>query len=193
MSEAASSRLVILDRDGVINEDSDDYIKSLDEWVPVPGSIAAIARLSRAGYKIGVATNQSGLARGYFDEVALANMHALLCALVEEEGGQVDAICYCPHGPDEGCRCRKPAPGLLEQISEELQLPIFGAWYVGDTRKDLELGLAMGCRPVLVRSGKGRQTEATLDPVLRSAVIVVDDLAAAAERILGATNHGEGA
>ncbi|MDY6984270.1 MAG: HAD-IIIA family hydrolase, partial [Pseudomonadota bacterium] len=124
MSEPAAAKLVILDRDGVINEDSDDYIRTLAEWIPVPGSIEAIAHLSRAGYKIGVATNQSGLARGYFDEITLANMHAQLCELVEEAGGQVDTICYCPHGPDEGCRCRKPAPGLLEQISAELQIPV---------------------------------------------------------------------
>jgi D-glycero-D-manno-heptose 1,7-bisphosphate phosphatase len=176
--------LVILDRDGVINEDSDDYIRSLDEWVPVPGSIDAIARLSRAGFSIAVATNQSGIARGYFDEITLANMHALLCELVEEAGGQVDAICYCPHGPDEGCRCRKPAPGLLEQISEELRLPLAGAWYVGDTRKDLELGLSMNCRPILVRSGKGRDTEQKLDASTRQAVAIVDDLAAAADLIL---------
>lgn len=186
MSDAAPSRLVILDRDGVINEDSDDYIKSLDEWVPIPGSVAAIARLSRAGYKIGVATNQSGLARGYFDEITLANMHALLCALVEEDGGQVDAICYCPHGPDDGCHCRKPEPGLLEQISEELQMPVAGAWYVGDTGKDLELGLKMGCKAILVRTGKGRQTETKLDPAMRKAVTVVDNLARAADHILGA-------
>lgn len=186
MSEAPA-RLVILDRDGVINEDSDDYIKSLDEWKPIPGSIAAIARLSRVGFKIGVATNQSGLARGYFDEITLANMHALLCALVEEEGGQVDAICYCPHGPDAGCHCRKPAPGLLEQISEELQLPVAGAWYVGDTGKDLALGLKMGCRPILVRTGKGRQAEVLLDAATRNAVTIVDDLAAAADHILDST------
>lgn len=184
MSESGAPRLVILDRDGVINEDSDDYIKSLDEWRPIPGSIAAIARLSRAGYKIGVATNQSGIARGYFDEIALANMHAALCALVEDEGGQVDAICYCPHGPKDGCHCRKPAPGLLEQISAELQLPIAGAWYVGDTAKDLELGLAQGCRSVLVRTGKGRQTESQLEAAVRAAVVVVDDLADAADYIL---------
>jgi D-glycero-D-manno-heptose 1,7-bisphosphate phosphatase len=183
--------LVILDRDGVINEDSDDYIKTLDEWVPIPGSIDAIARLSRAGYKIGVATNQSGLARGYFDDIALANMHALLCALVEEQGGQVDAICYCPHGPDEGCHCRKPAPGLLEQISEELQMSTAGAWYVGDTGKDLELGLKMGCKTILVRTGKGRQTEQKLDQATRQAVSIVDNLAAAADRILGATSAQE--
>ena len=191
MSESGSSTLVILDRDGVINEDSDDYIKSLDEWVPIPGSIAAIARLSRAGCKIGVATNQSGIARGYFDEIALANMHALLCELVEEAGGQVDAICYCPHGPDAGCRCRKPAPGLLEQIGAELQMPIAGAWYVGDTAKDLQLGLAMGCKPILVRTGKGRHTEEQMDSATRRAVTVVDDLAAAASRILDAMNHSE--
>lgn len=191
MSDGAASRLVILDRDGVINEDSDDYIKSLDEWKPVPGSVAAIARLSRAGYKVAVATNQSGLARGYFDEITLANMHALLCELVEEQGGQIDAICYCPHGPDEGCRCRKPAPGLLEQIGEELRMPIAGAWYVGDTAKDLELGLAMHCRPILVRTGKGRLTEQKLDARTRSEVMIVDDLAAAAERILAsAPNAG---
>ncbi len=176
--------LVILDRDGVINEDADDYIKSVEEWKPIPGSISAIASLSRAGYKIGVATNQSGLARGYFDEITLANMHALLCALVEAEGGQVDAICYCPHGPDDGCRCRKPAPGLLEQISSELNLPLAGAWYVGDAGKDLELGLALRCRPVLVRTGKGRETEAKLDSATRKSVTIVDDLAAAADLIL---------
>ena len=184
MSESGAPKLVILDRDGVINEDSDDYIRSVDEWIPVPGSIEAIARLSRAGYRIGVATNQSGLARGYFDEVTLANMHALLCELVEEAGGQVDAICYCPHGPDEGCRCRKPAPGLLEQLSAELQLPVRGAWYVGDTAKDMELAIAMGCRPLLVRTGKGRQTEGRLEPAMQAAVTTVDDLAAAADFIL---------
>jgi D-glycero-D-manno-heptose 1,7-bisphosphate phosphatase len=193
MSDANAARLVILDRDGVINEDSDDYIKTLDEWVPIPGSIDAIARLSRAGYRIGVATNQSGLARGYFDDITLANMHALLCALVEEQGGQVDAICYCPHGPDEGCHCRKPAPGLLEQISEELQMPTAGAWYVGDTGKDLELGLKMGCKTILVRTGKGRQTEQKLDQATRQAVSIVDNLAAAADRILGTASAATGA
>jgi D-glycero-D-manno-heptose 1,7-bisphosphate phosphatase len=185
MSELAdTAKLVILDRDGVINEDSDDYIKTLDEWIPVAGSIDAIAHLSRAGYRIGVATNQSGLARGYFDEITLANMHALLCELVEEAGGQVDTICYCPHGPDEGCHCRKPAPGLLEQISAELQLPVRGAWYVGDTAKDIELALASGCRPLLVRTGKGKQTEARLEATMRANVTIVDDLVAAAAHIL---------
>lgn len=184
MSDQQSPGLVILDRDGVINLDSDDYIRTLDEWIPVPGSILAIARLSRAGYRIAVATNQSGLARGYFDEITLANMHSLMRELVEEEGGHIDAVFYCPHGPDEGCRCRKPATGLLEQIEEELNITVAGAWYVGDSAKDIQLANAMKCIPVLVRSGKGRQTEARLIEDNSLPALVFDDLAAVADFIL---------
>jgi D-glycero-D-manno-heptose 1,7-bisphosphate phosphatase len=187
MFEPMSPALIILDRDGVINEDSDDYIKSPEEWEPVPGSIEAIASLSQAGFSIAVATNQSGLARGYFDDITLANIHTLLCDLVETAGGHIDVICYCPHGPDEGCRCRKPAPGLLEQIAAELDLPLAGAWYVGDADKDMQVALAMQCRPILVRTGKGRNTEQHLDPTWRERIKVVDDLAAAARLILDAT------
>lgn len=183
MFDPHSQRLVILDRDGVINEDSDAYIKSPEEWQPIAGSIAAIAALSKAGFRIAVATNQSGLARGYFDDITLANMHSLMLALVEEQGGHIDAVVYCPHGPDAGCRCRKPAPGLLEQIGVELDLPIAGAWYVGDSSKDLELGLAMQCKPILVRTGKGKETEARLTSEQRG-IPVVDDLAAAVRLIL---------
>lgn len=185
MSDAeTTTRLVILDRDGVINHDSDDYIRSVDEWIPIDGSIAAIAALSKAGYLVAVATNQSGLARGFFDEITLANMHSLLSALVEEAGGRIDALCYCPHGPADGCSCRKPAPGLLLQLSAELQVPLLGAWYVGDSGKDIELALATGCKPILVRTGKGRETELTLAADQRAATRVVDDLAAAADLIL---------
>ncbi|MES2624015.1 MAG: D-glycero-beta-D-manno-heptose 1,7-bisphosphate 7-phosphatase [Pseudomonadota bacterium] len=176
--------LVILDRDGVINQDSDAYIKTLEEWVPVPGSISAIARLSLAGYKIAVATNQSGLARGYFDEITLANMHSLMCDLVEEKGGHIDAVVYCPHGPDEGCNCRKPATGLLEQIGAELLIPIEGAWYVGDSEKDIELANAMKCIPVLVRSGKGAETEIRLRQKNALPALVFDDLTNVADFIL---------
>ena len=193
MSDTQSSRLVILDRDGVINADSDSYIKSVDEWIPVPGSISAIARFSIAGYKIAVATNQSGLARGYFTEITLANMHTLMCDLVEKAGGHIDIIVYCPHGPNEGCKCRKPATGLLEKISEELQLPVAGAWYVGDSEKDIELALAMNCKPVLVRSGKGLQTEAQLKQKNLLPSLVFDDLAAAADFILGSSSDVSGA
>lgn len=188
MSEGAASRLVILDRDGVINEDSDDYIRSVDDWRPIAGSIEAIAQLSRAGFKIGVATNQSGIGRGYFDEYALAQMHELMHTLVEDAGGHIDALAYCPHLPDAGCQCRKPLPGLLDQLGDTLQLPLEGAWLVGDTAKDLEVALSRKCRPILVLTGKGARTAAALDPVLRQQCEVLPDLRAAAAHILSASS-----
>lgn len=184
-----TTRLVILDRDGVINADRDDYIKSVDEWVPLPGSIEAIAKLSQAGYRIAVATNQSGLARGLFDEITLANMHNLMCALVEQHGGEIAVVCYCPHHPDEDCSCRKPKLGLLEQISEALDQEVKGAWLVGDHEKDVLMALAGGCKPLLVRTGKGAAMEKKLSSDLRSKVQVVDDLAEAARIILRVDNR----
>lgn len=151
--------LVILDRDGVINQDSDDYVKSLEEWIPYPGAIDAIARLSRAGWTVAVATNQSGIARGYYTEATLSDMHAELRRLVSEAGGEIAHIARCPHGPDDGCNCRKPLPGLLEQIRDALELTtLSGSWMVGDSLRDLQAGDAMGCQRVLVRSGKGKRT-----------------------------------
>ena len=184
MVEHPHQRLVILDRDGVINEDSDDYIKSPEEWLPVPGSIDAIARLSQAGYLVAVATNQSGLARGYFDEFTLANIHNLMNALVEEAGGHIDVVCYCPHHPDDACNCRKPLPGLLNQIEQALGVTVTGAWYVGDTLKDIQAARNKACKPILVRSGKGRATEARLTLEDRAGVPVFDNLAEAASCIL---------
>lgn len=191
MVEPAPVRLVVLDRDGVINEDSDDYVKSPEEWEPVPGSIEAIARLSKAGYLIAVATNQSGLARGYFDETTLANIHNLMNALVEDAGGTIAVVCYCPHHPDETCECRKPLPGLLNQIEAALNLPVAGAWYVGDSLKDVQAARCKSCRPILVRSGKGRATEAKLPAEERLRLPVFDTLADAAEYILSLDPDGE--
>ncbi|NAW34479.1 D-glycero-beta-D-manno-heptose 1,7-bisphosphate 7-phosphatase [Halomonas alimentaria] len=152
-------RLVILDRDGVINQDSDDYVKSLAEWIPYPGAIDAIARLSQGGWTVAVATNQSGISRGYYTETTLAEMHAELCRLVNEAGGEISHIAWCPHGPDDGCSCRKPLPGLLEEVRDALGLAtLSGSWMVGDSLRDLQAGDAMGCHPVLVRSGKGEMT-----------------------------------
>lgn len=188
MSEP-TPKLVILDRDGVINADRDDYIKTVDEWVPLPGSIEAIAKLSKAGYRIAVATNQSGLARGLFDEVTLANMHNLMCALVEQHGGEIDVICYCPHHPDEDCGCRKPKTGLLEQIGAALNQETTGAWLVGDHEKDMQMALAGGCKPLLVRTGKGAAIENKLSPAFRSHVQIVDDLNEAARVILRSDNR----
>jgi len=154
-------RLVILDRDGVINYDSDNYIRSVDEWVPIPGSLEAIARLNRAGYTVAVATNQSGIARGYYDESEMHAMHEKMAKLLLPLGGKVDMIAYCPHGPDDACDCRKPLPGLLKQIAAHYACSLEGVPVVGDSLRDLESGLAVGARPFLVRSGKGERTIAS--------------------------------
>lgn len=174
-------KLIILDRDGVINEDSDAYIKSVAEWIPIPGSIAAIARLSQAGWTVAVATNQSGLARGYYDEATLAAMHDKLRTLVAEQGGRLGLIVHCPHGPDDGCACRKPLPGLLEQIAAHYQVALTDLWFVGDSLGDLNAALAVQCQPVLVKTGKGLRTLAKGVP---AQTLIFDDLAAVAERIL---------
>ncbi|GGC90790.1 D-glycero-beta-D-manno-heptose 1,7-bisphosphate 7-phosphatase [Vreelandella lutescens] len=152
-------KLVILDRDGVINYDSDAYIKSLAEWIPYPSAISAMARLTQAGFTVAVATNQSGIARGYYDESTLDAMHERLNALVNAEGGEVAHIAYCPHGPDDQCDCRKPLPGLLTEIQQKLKLSsLQGSWMVGDSLRDLQAGEAVGCRSVLVKTGKGEKT-----------------------------------
>ncbi|WP_249976391.1 D-glycero-beta-D-manno-heptose 1,7-bisphosphate 7-phosphatase [Vreelandella olivaria] len=152
-------KLVILDRDGVINYDSDAYIKSLDEWIPYPSSIAAIAKLNQAGFTVVVATNQSGIARGYYDEATLHTMHERLNTLVEAEGGRIAYIAYCPHGPHDQCECRKPLPGLLLQIQQRLGMQsLKGSWMVGDSLRDLQAGDAVGSHSVLVTTGKGEKT-----------------------------------
>jgi D-glycero-D-manno-heptose 1,7-bisphosphate phosphatase len=152
------NKLIILDRDGVINQDSDDYVKSLEEWIPIEGSCEAIADLSKAGYIIAVATNQSGLARDYFSIDDLEAMHGRMNALVEEAGGKITTIKYCPHAPDDHCDCRKPLPGLVDQIEAELGISADGAWFIGDSLRDLQAGLAKGCKPALVMTGKGEKT-----------------------------------
>ena len=174
-------KLLILDRDGVINEDSDAYIKSLDEWIPIPGSIDAIARLSKAGWTVAVATNQSGLARGYYNEATLESMHSRLRQLVAEQGGEVGLIVHCPHGPDDGCTCRKPLPGMLEQIATHYDADLTGLWFVGDSRGDLDAALAVHCQPVLVKTGKGLRT---LAKGLPERTLIFDDLAAVAAHLL---------
>jgi D-glycero-D-manno-heptose 1,7-bisphosphate phosphatase len=148
-------KLVILDRDGTINEDRDDYVKSPQEWVPIEGSIEAIARLSHAGWRVVVASNQSGLGRGLFDMATLNAMHEKMHKLLALEGGKVEAIFFCPHTTEEGCECRKPSSGLFEQISARLGLSLKGVPTVGDSLRDLQAGYAVGCEPHLVLTGKG--------------------------------------
>ncbi len=162
-NSGAAAKIVVLDRDGVINHDSADYIKSADEWVPYPGSLEAIAALHQAGFTVLVATNQSGLARGYFDEFQLAQIHQKLNDHVEEAGGLLSGLFYCPHGPDDGCGCRKPGTGLLQQAESQLQVSLKGCYFVGDSLRDLQCAEAFGMQPVLVLSGNGEQTRSRLD------------------------------
>ncbi len=184
-ARTARRRLVILDRDGVINRDSKTFVKSADEWIPLPGSIEAIADLNKAGFTVAVASNQSGLARGLFDRRALYSMHRKLRRLVGAAGGTVDRIVVCPHGPDDGCHCRKPAPGLIERLLRRYGVAANTVTVVGDSLRDLEAALAAGTSPVLVRTGNGRKTEKQLTGDL-AGVPVFDDLAAAAVAIIEA-------
>lgn len=183
-------KLIVLDRDGVINEDAGDYITSAEQWQPIPGSIEAIARLSRAGYSVVVATNQSGLARGLFDLDDLEAMHSKMTALVEENGGKLEAVFYCPHHPNEGCKCRKPKTGMLDAIEAEFNTSLQAVPFVGDKLKDLLAGTAKGCQPCLVRTGRGQITEASLlsegemPGLSPKQVRIFDDLAAVAEDLL---------
>lgn len=175
-------QLVILDRDGVINEDSDDYIKSPEEWQPIPGSLAAIARLHRAGWRVIVATNQSGVARGLFSIDTLMRIHEKMYRAVSDAGGLIDAVFFCPHHPDDDCRCRKPRPGLLLDIASRLRIDLSGVPLIGDSLRDLEAARAAGATPLLVRTGKGTST---LDhPRLDPAVPVFRNLAAAVDALL---------
>lgn len=151
------TKLVILDRDGTINHDRDDYVKSADEWIALPDALEAIARLNHAGWHVVVASNQSGLGRGLFDVAALNAMHAKMHKLLAAVGGRVDAVFYCPHSPEETCNCRKPLPGLYEQIGERYGMDLKGVHTVGDSLRDLQAGAALGCVTHLVHTGKGEK------------------------------------
>lgn len=175
--------LLILDRDGVINRDSAEFVKSAREWLPIPGSIDAIARLSRAGYTVAVASNQSGLARGLFDRNALRAMHRKLRSLVSAEGGHIDRIVVCPHGPDDKCRCRKPLPGLLNRLARHYDTSLAGVPVVGDSLRDLQAAASAGATPILVRTGNGSRTSRSLPNGLRD-IQTYDDLAAFAIAVL---------
>lgn len=176
-------KLIVLDRDGVINHDSDAYIKTVDEWQPLPGAITAMARLYQAGWTVAVATNQSGLARGYYDEAELHAMHDKMRALLAEQQAEIGLIAFCPHGPDDGCDCRKPNNGLLLQIAEHYGVDLDGVWFVGDSLRDLQAAVTVGAQPVLVKTGKGQDTARKELP---PSTLVFADLAAVADALLQA-------
>ncbi|MCB1874577.1 MAG: D-glycero-beta-D-manno-heptose 1,7-bisphosphate 7-phosphatase [Chromatiales bacterium] len=175
-------RLIILDRDGVINEDSDAYIKSPEEWIPIPGSLEAIARLNRAGYRIAVATNQSGIARGMYDLATLGQIHQKMHQALQQVGGKVEAVFYCPDGPDEGSHCRKPRPGMFYEIARRFDTDLSGVPAVGDSLRDLQAAVAVGALPVLVRTGKGERTLAKGEGI--AGVSIFDSLADFTDHLL---------
>lgn len=154
--------LIILDRDGVINEDSDEFIKTPEEWRPIPGSLAAIAQLNRAGHIVIIATNQSGIGRGLYTEQDLQQIHAKMQKNLAEEGGHIDGIYYCPHHPDQDCACRKPKPGLLKKIAQDYGIELKQALLIGDAERDIRAAQAVNCPAVLVKTGKGLKTQASL-------------------------------
>ena len=198
-------KLIILDRDGTINEDRDDYVKSADEWVPIPGALEAIARLNHAGWHTVIATNQSGIGRGTFDMAALNAMHVKMNQLLAKQGGRIDAVFFCPHIPEDECDCRKPMPGLFTQIGERFGVSLDAVPVVGDTLRDLQAGAAAGCQPHFLRTGKGARLDAKALDALVSQVPgtrVHADLTAFAEHLIlrerqervdsGATDSGYG-
>ncbi len=151
-------KLIILDRDGVINFDSDQFIKCPEEWKPIPGSLGAIARLNQAGYRVVLATNQSGIGRGLFDMATLNAIHDKMHKALAQVGGRIDALFFCPHAADSKCDCRKPKPGMFEEISKRFNMELDGVPAIGDSLRDLQAAVALGAQPILVRTGKGEKT-----------------------------------
>ena len=181
-------KAVLLDRDGVINFDSPDYILSPDQWLPIPGSLEAIAALTRAGIPTAIVSNQSALGRGMFDTATMQAIHARMIAAIEAAGGRIAHTAYCPHAPEDGCDCRKPRPGLIVEALAALGIDAGDALMIGDSARDVEAAVAVGVRPVLVQSGYG-DAEAILAKARRLVpdIAVYDDLAAAVDALLQET------
>lgn len=175
-------QLIILDRDGVINYDSDEYIKSADEWKPIPGSLEAIARLNQAGYRVVLATNQSGLARGLFTMDDLHQIHSKMLKQLAEIGGNIEAIFFCPHSQKDECQCRKPRPGLFLDIANRLGISLANVLSVGDSLRDLQATIAAGAKPILVLTGNGKRTLNQLEAF--EDVPIFDNLAAVVDHLL---------
>ncbi|MCB1961176.1 MAG: D-glycero-beta-D-manno-heptose 1,7-bisphosphate 7-phosphatase [Rhodocyclaceae bacterium] len=175
-------KLIVLDRDGVINQDSDQFIKSPDEWIAIPGSLKAIARLNENGWRVVLASNQSGVGRGLFGMDMLNAINTKMVDELAQVGGRLDAIFFCPHVADSTCDCRKPKPGLLRQIEARFNVSLDGVPTVGDSLRDLKAGASVGCRPYLVLTGKGEKTRS--DPELPPDTQVFPNLAAVVDALL---------
>ena len=182
-------KLIILDRDGVINQDRDDFVKSADEWVPIEGSMDAIAFLTEAGYTVAVATNQSGIGRKYFTMQELTEMHNKMHRLAQQAGGVIDGIWFCPHTAADGCDCRKPLPGMVSDILSRFNAEAADPWLVGDSLRDLQAIAAVGGKPALVLTGKGKKTLVAEGDSLPENTQVFDSLLAFSQYLL--QNHAE--
>ncbi len=178
---AYETKIILLDRDGTINEDSDDYIKSEHEWKPIPGSLEAIAKLSQSGFKIYIITNQSGIARGYFTLEDFNSMNQKMMKLLQKLGGKIDGIYFCAHHPSDQCHCRKPKTGLIEQLAKDINTNLKGSLFVGDSQSDLEAAENYGLTPALVLTGKGQKT---LEKTNMSNLIYFENLYALTEKFL---------
>jgi D-glycero-D-manno-heptose 1,7-bisphosphate phosphatase len=174
-------RLLILDRDGVINQDSAEFIKSPQEWIPIPGSLQAIAQANQLGFRVVVVSNQSGLARGLFDIGQLNKIHSTMLNQVMQYGGRIDAVFFCPHGPDDGCSCRKPLPGLRLNLAQRTEVDWGSTFVVGDRESDMLAASAVGARKILVKTGHGVRTMASMQDL--SDILVCDDLASAVDQL----------
>ncbi|MDK4525267.1 D-glycero-beta-D-manno-heptose 1,7-bisphosphate 7-phosphatase [Kingella kingae] len=181
-------KLIILDRDGVINHDSDQFIKSPDEWLPIAGSMDAIAFLTQAGYTIAVATNQSGIARGYFTVQTLNEMHTKMHKLIRQAGGEISGVWFCPHATDSKCDCRKPKSGMIEDIITRFNAQAGDTYLVGDSLRDLQAIAAVGGKPILVKTGKGSKTLETEQANLPQGTQIFDDLMAFSQYLLQQKN-----
>lgn len=181
-------KLIILDRDGVINFDSAQFVKSPGEWRPIPGSIDAIARLNQSGYRVVVATNQSGIGRGLFDMATLNAINDKMMTLVFRQGGRIDGVFFCPHTAEQKCHCRKPDTGMFEDIAARFHVTLKGVPTIGDSLRDLEAGAKVGCAPILVLTGKGRKTQEAGG--LPRGTKVYDDLAAAVKALVAEVGKG---
>jgi D-glycero-D-manno-heptose 1,7-bisphosphate phosphatase len=187
---SAPDKLIILDRDGVINQDSAQFIKSPEEWKPIPGSIEAIARLNQGGYRVAIATNQSGIGRGLFDMATLNAINDKMMELIFRQGGRIDAVFFCAHTAAQKCRCRKPASGMFEDIATRFRVGLAGVPAIGDSLRDLQAGARVGCVPILVLTGKGKKTQK--DGGLPDGTRVFADLAEAVRHLVAEPARGPG-